>query len=155
MRRLLAVAMIMLSLAFACPVGQLRNFIRAVAATDDANYTLHDVRLTGPSGGGVGTFTVRWRYNQVGTQGAVAPAVALVDWDSGLRFGDDVLVSEQKVAVNPQFEELSLSLRCQDDEPTGTNESAGESEAEIYAMVEHLDGSGRVTSLDTLTVTCP
>lgn len=141
----------------ACGMGPLVEAMgNTLATADDANYSLHDVSITTrPPGNGVGTFTVRFRYNQVGTQGAVAPIVALVDWDGGLRFGDDILVAQQHTAVNQQWEEHALTLTCNNGDVTGGSEGSGEGEAEVYARVEHKDGSGGVNSLDTLNITCP
>jgi hypothetical protein len=136
-------------------MGPLADAIGALGQADDANYSLHDVRLYSNQGGSVGTFRVTWRYQQVGTQGAVAPVVALVDWDTGLRFGNDVLEAQQQLATGFPNQELALSLTCNGGDVTGAKEGSGEGEAEVYARVEHLDGGGGVNSLDTLVITCP
>jgi hypothetical protein len=154
-RRMALVALV--SMLVACNLGPLADAIITLSTqADDANYSLHDVRLFSNQGGSVGTYRVTYRYQQIGTQGAVAPVVALIDWDSGLRFGDDILVADQRLASNFPNQELALTLTCNSSgDVAGAKEGSGESEAEVYARVEHLDGGGGVNSLDTLTITCP
>jgi hypothetical protein len=137
-------------------LGPLVDALAMRTNDDDGNYTIHDVVLEPPPGGGVGTFTVRWRYQQApGSLGSVAPIVALVDSDGGFRFGADILTLRQVPATNPQFESATFTLSCRDGDVVGDNDGSGEGTADIFARVERVAGGMGARSLGEIEVTCP
>ncbi len=135
---------------------------------DDAQYRIRNVVIQGPAQirQDPTMYTITFEVVAQNDGGAVTPLVSLLDDDSGVRFGDDLL-AQSTMEINPvpitrgtYTGRALMGLSCT---PTfnvqGNLGSSGEGgrmggfapfdfvdEAEVYAKVSRGDGSGAVTS---------
>src|SRR5215469_12684859 len=146
---------------------------------DDATYVINSVTLTGPdhiAKGASANYLVSFTGTRTGSSGTIAPVVMLLDQDSGLRFGDDLLTWRQVrvgTAAGPFTGSTTMALSCDNDsnvfgdadvdplnQPNDPNSGEGGKEAiffdnpaDMYAPVSRESGlgSGQGVSSDPMS----
>jgi hypothetical protein len=101
---------------------------------DDADYVLDSVGIFGPTTIALNTtaeYRINFTFTMRNSGGSVSPYVVLSDFDSGLRFGDDLLVKEQYNEFNPGggtfTRSITMTLRCNGEEGDRKVEGTGAS----------------------------
>ena len=142
---------------------------------DDAHYHIRNVMIQGPAQirQDPTIYEVTFEVVVESDGGAVTPLVTLLDYDDGLRFGDDLL-AQDSTQINPvpisrgtysgrAFMELSCTQTFDVRGNQGSSDEGGRiggvwpldyvDEAEVYAKVSRADGSGEASSV-TMDVDC-